>query len=200
VRTEKRVKSLTEMSLEELWELFPISLAEPSETWAKQYQRIEAVLTGALENVCGLRVSHIGSTAIAGIMAKDIVDVLVEVDAAEPLPAVAESLEALGFIRMSESCYGSSESSSRISMNLGYTTKGYADEVFHIHLRYKGDNDELYFRDYLNDHPDVAHEYEALKLELCKRYKHDRDAYTDGKAGFVRAWSKEGRRAYGSRY
>ncbi len=61
------------MSLEELWELFPISLEEPSETWAQRYQRIEAVLTGALENVCGLRVSHIGSTAIAGIMAKDVV-------------------------------------------------------------------------------------------------------------------------------
>ena len=56
---------------EKLWELFPISLTEPSEKWAQQYQRIEAVLTDALENACGLRMNRIGSTAIAGIMAKD---------------------------------------------------------------------------------------------------------------------------------
>ena len=42
---------------EKLWELFPISLTEPSEKWAQQYQRIEAVLTDALENACGLRMN-----------------------------------------------------------------------------------------------------------------------------------------------
>ena len=41
-----------------------------------------------------------------------------------------------------------------------------SDKVYHIHLRYTGDNDELYFRDCLNEHPQVAEEYEALKLEL----------------------------------
>lgn len=185
--------SLTEMSLEELWELFPISLVEPNGTWAQQYRKIEAELIETLGDVSGLCVNHIGSTAIAGIKAKDIVDVLVEVDAVEPLPAVAESLEALGFVRMSET-------STRISMNLGYTLEGYAEEVFHIHLRYRGDNDELYFRDYLNEHPDVAREYEALKVSLCIRYDHDRDAYTDAKADFVRTWSEAARDAYEGRY
>lgn len=39
----------------------------------------------------------------------------------------------------------------RASLNAGYTEDGFADEVFHIHLRFAGDNDELYFRDFLND-------------------------------------------------
>lgn len=191
--TARRANPLTAMSLEELWDLFPIFLVEHKSEWPQRYRKIKAVLTDALEGVDGLRVNHIGSTAIEGIKAKDIVDVLVEVDAAESLPAVAESLEALGFIRMSEA-------PTRISMNLGYTLNGYAEEVFHVHLRYRGDNDELYFRDYLNEHPGVAHEYEALKLELLAIYEHDRDAYTDAKTEFVRTWSKAGRVAYAGRY
>ena len=47
--------------------------------------------------------------------------------------------------------------------------------MYHIHLRYAGDNDELYFRDYLNEHPAVAKGYETLKLRLWKQYEHNRD-------------------------
>ena len=54
----------------------------------------------------------------------------------------------------------------RISFNSGYTKAGFADKVFHIHLRYIGDNEELYFRDYLREHPQIAKEYETLKLNL----------------------------------
>ena len=192
------------MSLEELWELFPISLIEPSEKWTQQYEGMKTMLTKVLEGTAGLRVSHIGSTAISGIKSKDIVDVLVEVAPEESLPAIAKSLESLGFIIMSESfsepLFASSELPQRISMNFGYTMKGYAEEVFHVHLRHKGDNDELYFRDYLNDNPDIAREYEVLKLDLCAKCNHDRDAYTKGKADFVRVWSKAARRAYDGRY
>lgn len=190
---ETQARSLTEMSLEELWQLFPISLIAPKSAWAQRYQKIETVLVDALKVTQGLHVSHIGSTAIENIMAKDIVDVLVEVDANESLSAVAEAIEALGLIKMSES-------PARISLNLGYTPEGYAEEVFHVHVRYRGDNDELYFRDYLNEHPEVARAYEALKLELCETYEHDRDAYTDAKAEFVHTWTKSGRDAYEGRY
>lgn len=50
---------------------FPFLSQSQAKKWAQQYQRIEAVLTDALENACGLRMNRIGSTAIAGIMAKD---------------------------------------------------------------------------------------------------------------------------------
>lgn len=171
--------SLTDMTLEELWELFPIALVAPRDGWAQQYREMEARLRGLLPGVDGLRISHVGSTAIAGIWAKDIVDVLVEVAPGESLDAVARTLEEDGFLRMAES-------DDRISLNLGYTPEGFADKVFHVHLRYEGDNDEVVFRDYLNAHPDAAAEYQALKLELWKQHEHDRDAYTEGKTAFVR--------------
>ena len=66
----------------------------------------------------------------------------------------------------------------RISFNKGYTGNGFAERVFHLHPRYFGDNDELYFRDYFIEHPLAAMEYEKMKLKLWKEYKHNRDGYT----------------------
>lgn len=60
------------------------------------------------------------------------------------------------------------EADCRKSFNRGYTSEGFAEIVFHLHLRYYRDNNELYFRDYLNDNPNVAKEYETLKLSLGK--------------------------------
>ena len=106
---------------------------------------------------------------------------------------IAHILEQNGFIKMSDE-------KKRITLNKGYTKEGFADKVYHIHLRYTGDNDELYFRDYLNEHPQIAGKYEALKLKLWKRYEHNRDAYTEAKTAFIRKWTAEARTIYGKRY
>jgi GrpB-like predicted nucleotidyltransferase (UPF0157 family) len=60
----------------------------------------------------------------------------------------------------------------------GYTPEGFKGQAFHVHVRYGGDWNELYFRDYLEEHPDVAAKYEALKMQLKGKYEFDRDAYT----------------------
>ena len=70
-------KKLTEMSLEELWQLFPIILTEHQECWKKWYLEEETLLKKVLPKV--QRISNIGSTAIPSIWAKPIVDILVEV-------------------------------------------------------------------------------------------------------------------------
>ena len=80
-----------------------------------------------------------------------------------------------------------SASDTRISLNKGYTPQGFAERVFHIHLRLPGDHDEYYFRDYLREHPAIAKQYETLKLSLWKPYEHDRDGYTAAKGDFIRA-------------
>ena len=87
-----------------------------------------------------------------------------------------------------------------ISFNKGYTEQGFAERVFHLHLRLYGDNDELYFRDYLNDHPEIAKEYEALKLTLWKKYEHNRDAYTDAKGEFITKYTEEAKSVFPGRY
>ncbi len=186
-------KELSEMSLAELWELFPIFLVAPSGRWRSCYAGMEAVLSDTLAECRVVRISHIGSTAVTGIWSKDIVDILVEVAADSDMTEAARAIERCGFICMSTSA-------DRMSFNRGYTKRGFAADVFHLHLRRAGDNGELYFRDYLNDHPSTAKEYEAMKLRLWKRFGHDRDAYTEAKSEFVRRWTAEARRIYAGRY
>ncbi len=82
-----------------------------------------------------------------------------------------------------------SEKDSRISLNKGYTEDGFAEKVFHIHIRLKGDIDEVYFKDYLIAHHQVAKEYENLKLKLWEEYEFNRDAYTDAKTSFVKIYT-----------
>ena len=72
-------KELSEMTLEELWELFPIFLVEHIDKWADDYKEIEILLQNLFAGFPIHRISHIGSTTIKGIWAKNIVDVLVEI-------------------------------------------------------------------------------------------------------------------------
>lgn len=192
-RGVKMEKELSEMSLEELWELFPISLAAHNDKWKPYYKEIETFLKDRLSEYPIVRISHIGSTAVAGIWAKDIVDVLMEAAEDSDLEHIAKAIGQNGFLRMSTG-------TNRISFNRGYTKNGFAEKVFHVHLRYIGDNDELYFRDYLNEHPQIAKEYEAMKLQLWKQFEHNRDAYTDAKTEFVKKWTSEAKKIYAGRY
>lgn len=186
-------KELSQMSLEELWDLFPIFLVAYDDKWDLFYSEIESALKSILSDCPIERISHIGSTAISGIWAKNIVDVLVEVSKDSDIENTAKVIENSGFIRMSTAA-------NRISFNRGYTAKGFADKVYHVHLRYTGDNDELYFRDYLNEHEQIAKEYETMKLQLWKQFEHDRDAYTNAKTAFVKKWTSEAKKVYKGRY
>ena len=186
-------KKLSEMSLEELWQLFPIYLTEHDECWATWYSEEEITLMEHLPADQIKRISHIGSTAVKGIWAKPIIDILVEVTSESDLWQFKPILEKIGYLRMSES-------SGRLSFNKGYTEKGFAERVFHLHLRKANDNDELYFRDYLKAHINVAQEYEKLKLSLWKTYEHDRDGYTERKTAFVKEYTQKAKEEFEDRY
>ena len=184
---------LLKMSLAELWELFPIILSPYNPLWREWFEEEKAFLLKPLASEKVLRISHIGSTAIGGIWAKPIIDILVEVPREASLSQLKEALLEAGYLCMQET-------PTRISFNKGYTLQGFAEKVFHLHLRYWGDNDELYFRDYLQEHLLVARQYEALKLSLWKPYQHDRDAYTAHKTDFIRKYTQIAKKRYQGRY
>lgn len=177
-------KALSEMTLQELWMLFPIILTAPDPRWAAWYAEEEALLRRVLPAEFAVRISHIGSTAIHGIWAKPIVDILAEAEPGTDLARADAYLTRAGFRRMSAG-------PDRRSYNKGYTEDGFAPRVFHLHLVYAGVQDEIIFRDYLNAHPAHARAYEALKLSLWKPFEHDRDGYTQAKTEFVRQMLRE---------
>ncbi|MDR0839994.1 MAG: GNAT family N-acetyltransferase [Christensenellaceae bacterium] len=171
---------LAALPLEELWRLFPIELAEHDSSWADWYAEEKIALQSLLGD-CAARIDHIGSTAVDGLLAKPIVDILLQVPDTCDIASIRDALVEGGWLLMAEhSPYGA------LDLNKGYTPEGFADKVLHLHVRRVGDWDELWFRDYLVRHPGAAAEYAALKRRLLAEYKNDRDAYTEAKADFIR--------------
>ena len=94
-------------------------------------------------------------------MGQNIVDILLEVGKIEDLARVRDLLVKNGWLVMSES-------PNRISLNKGYTEQGFG-ESFSFTFANDGDHYEIYFRDYLCQHPDIAQAYQELKLSLWKK-------------------------------
>jgi GrpB-like predicted nucleotidyltransferase (UPF0157 family) len=82
----------------------------------------------------------------------------------------------------------------------GYTPKGFEGQAMHIHVRHSGDWGELYFRDYLMEHPEIAKKYEQLKMTLVDQFRHDRDGYTDAKGEFIRDITIKAREEFPQKY
>ncbi len=180
-------KSLSEMTLQELWQLFPIQLTEHKNYWKDWYLDEQTFLLSFLPK--NVRMNHIGSTAIKEIWAKPIVDILVE--------APFKDHQTIKDLLLKNGYFCMSQNETRMDFNKGYTPDGFAERVFHLHLIEFGDHDELYFRDYMNEHPEFAKAYERLKLSLWKPFEHDRDGYTERKTEFVRKYTQKAIEQYG---
>ncbi len=182
-------KEISELTLEELWELFPIILTEHNPEWDEWYDEESVLLRDILKDIDVVRISHIGSTSIKNIWAKPIVDILIELKNGNDFDLVHDILMEHGYLCMEKNDI-------HMAFNKGYTKLGFAERVFHIHIRISGDHDELYFRDYLNEHPLAAKEYEELKLLLWKQFEHNRDAYTDAKTELVKKYTTKAKEKY----
>ena len=95
-------KSLEDLSLEELWELFPIFLSEHNKSWDSYYDEEEKNLMNIIPREFIKRISHIGSTAIKAIYAKPIIDILFEIYSSLDMNEVKKMLCKNGWILMNE--------------------------------------------------------------------------------------------------
>lgn len=189
------MKQLKDMTLEELWQLFPIQLQAYDARYPLWYEEEQQSIKAALKDFGISRISHIGSTSVEGILSKPIIDILLELDSGYETREVISFLEKDGWILMSED-----RITGHLNFNKGYTLQGFAEKIYHLHIRSCGDWDELYFRDYLRGHPAVAREYEELKKTLKKSFENDRDAYTKEKTDFVAHYTAQAREEFSDRY
>ena len=187
-------KRLNEMTLEELWQLFPIVLIAHDPNYRIWYDEEREDLLALLSDDV-YRINHIGSTAIDNLIAKPTIDILLEIVTCHDRSLLTERLENNGWQMMRD--HGVDNS---LVLSKGYTEDGFAERVFHLHVRFPGDWDELYFRDYLNACPDVAREYGRLKQVLKRQYEYDRDGYTAAKTSFVQKHTALARITFAGRY
>ena len=175
-------KSLDEMTDEQRSRLFPIILSEHQLRWQENFRKEKAVLEQAvgIENI--VSINHIGSTAVPGLLAKPTIDILIEIKNDTDIKKLIENMQSVGYRYIAQP----TTPVKHIYFIKGYTPQGFKGQVFHVHIDYRGDWDELYFRDYLLMHPEIADEYGRLKLALQKKYEHDRDGYTNAKTDFIK--------------
>ena len=125
-------KKLEEMSLEELWELFPIFLVEHNSEWSRWYEKEEKNIRTLIPAECSItRISYIGTTAVPGIWAKNIVGILLEVPSDEVMEKVKTVLVEKGWMCMSQN-------QKRVSLNKGYTESGLQTKYFIFTSEFQG--------------------------------------------------------------
>ncbi|HTG46551.1 MAG TPA: GrpB family protein [Actinomycetota bacterium] len=151
-----------------------IRLVPHDPTWADRYERAAADIRDALGGTA-LSIDHVGSTAIPGIDAKPVIDILVVVETYEPEAAYRIPLESLGYVFLHRD---------EIHAFFEGHPVGMATQVGVEEKSSEDPGRMIAFRDYLRTHPDEAARYEHLKHALADRYS-DGNAYADAKSEYV---------------
>ena len=176
-------KNLHQLTPEELGKLFPIIISEPNPKWPEMFQSEKLLIENLLEKEIVIRIEHIGSTAVPNLKSKPTIDILFEVSQDNfKEDAFIKKFQEIGYHYINRP----ENPEPHMMFVKGYTEKGFNGQAFHVHVRFEGDWDETYFRDYLLKNPNVANEYAKLKSELAEKFKNDRDGYTDAKTEFIK--------------
>jgi GrpB-like predicted nucleotidyltransferase (UPF0157 family) len=142
-------------------------------------------LLSCLPNTIVKRIEHFGSTAVPKLSAKPIIDILVEVTSLnETKNIIVPILTSQGYEYFWRPSHGDDVPPFYawfIKRNINGQRTHHIHMVEHDYEHW----DRLLFRDYLIEHPDVAKEYEKIKVNLAKSFPNDREAYTQSKTEFI---------------
>lgn len=178
-----------------------VAIAPYDPAWPELFRQESEHLISCLPNELVRRIEHFGSTAVPGLAAKPIVDMLVEVtDLQEAIVRIAPVLESQGYDYFWRPTHGDDGPPFYAWFIKRDPRTGVRTHHIHMVERHFTDHwDRLLFRDYLIEHPKVAAEYEALKRHLASSTKRDRVAYTLGKTEFIAKVTEQAKRYYGRR-
>ena len=154
-----------------------MTVVDYSEQWPELAAREMERLRNGLGDVL-VRAHHIGSTAVSGLAAKPIIDLLLEVVSLETLDARDGDMQSLGYVPRGE--FG--------ILGRRYYPKGGDQRTHHIHAFVVGDCHiarHLAFRDYLRAHPKAVESYAAVKMEAASEHATDPEGYVAYKQAYV---------------
>lgn len=159
----------------------PVRLEPHDPAWVDAFDRERAVIAAELGSLA-TDIAHIGSTAVQGLEAKPVVDLLVGVDdLAEAVPLVCRRLEALG--------YSWWRDNPRADEHAYLLRACDGIRTHHVHVATHGEafwRTRVGFRDALRADAGLAADYAQLKRRLADDFDADRDGYTAAKGAFVR--------------
>lgn len=151
--------------------------------WPRHYEMEAKKIRGALGKNC-VTVVHIGSTAVPGLAAKPIIDIIIVVKDILELDKQISTLEELGYVTKGE--YG-------VPFRR-YFQKKDGLQGHNVHIFEEGSPEierHIHFRDYLRLNSETCQEYAALKMALAKQYPYDINAYCNAKDAFIQKVSEK---------
>ena len=157
----------------------PIEIVEYNPQWPVQYQQAKAEILTVIGNKVQA-IEHVGSTAVHGLGAKSIIDIMVAVRRLSDAQECIEPLRSIGYHYVPEY--------EAFIPERCYFHGGPPERHRHLHMVERTSDfwkRHLLFRNYLRAHPDVARHYHELKKELAAKYGSDREGYTDAKTSFI---------------
>ncbi len=157
----------------------PIRVVAHDPAWLARFEEERAVLEDAVGEWASGGIHHVGSTAVPGLEAKPIIDILVGVESLDAGRGCFEPLARLGYMH-----------APYLPEEMHWFCKPHPSRrTHHLHLVPTGSRryvEELTFRDQLRASPPTAAAYATLKRELTDRFAQDREAYTEAKGEFIR--------------
>ncbi len=164
-----------------------VELVPYDEKWESEYNEEKELLCRLLKDYL-VEIHHIGSTSIKGLCAKPVIDILAVIKDLKDIPKIEEILKDYDYENR-----GPQGIEDRM-----FFAKGPEDARSHyIHFTEPNSDtyyNQVYFKRYLEEHPEYIQEYAALKKDLAAKYKDERPKYTQGKNDFIKkviALSKE---------
>ncbi|OGV52179.1 MAG: hypothetical protein A2X49_05895 [Lentisphaerae bacterium GWF2_52_8] len=174
-----------------------VKLSPYDPAWPQIFEAEKRHLLACLTGKLLLRIEHFGSTAVPGLPAKPIVDILVEVASLEETrKTIAPLLESQGYDYFWRPI-GSENIPPFYAWFIKRNEKG--ERTHHIHMVEKNFEhwDRLLFRDYLREFPESARAYGELKMQLSNEFPNDRIAYTKAKSSFIVELTQKAKIHYG---
>ncbi len=159
-----------------------IEIVNYNPDWANMFERESASIRTVLRKDMVAEIQHIGSTAVPGLAAKPVVDIMVGLHRLSDGQRTVKPLEGLGYVYWRDN-----PDFEKLFFVKGMPPYG-EKRTHHVHVVEVNGNfwQRLFFRDYLRMHPLEARRYETLKRALAERFRDDREAYTQGKSDFIR--------------
>lgn len=161
-----------------------IEVVDYDPQWSREFKKESKKIKSILGKNC-IGIYHIGSTAVKGLKAKPIIDMMPVVKDISLVDEHNKELEELGYECMGE--YG--------IPGRRFFMKGGDNRTHHLHVFEKTNQTEierhLAVCGYLSSHSDVAKEYSELKATLAGKFTYDNDGYCNGKDAFVKNLEKK---------
>lgn len=165
-----------------------VELAAHDPSWAQRYDHERDAIAETLGGDV-VEIVHVGSTAVTGLAAKPVVDVMVGMADAGTMGRAADRLRSIGYSRRHDA--GSDDGGHLFALR-----RADGRRLAHAHIVVHGGTwwrDHIAFRDLLRADPDLRRRYEQHKRTLAERHHDDREAYTSAKGGFVTSALHDGR-------